>query len=115
VYYVSKYLTKESAGGSSDDGLGLAGRRWGSFGNWQRFLGEFVSMVLTHKETAQLCRVMDNKRLSTARRRVKFRGSAIRKARKRQALGFSRFWFESPDFIFEKIIAIIGRRENEGS
>ncbi len=112
VYYVSKYLTKESAGGSSDDGLGLAGRRWGSFGNWQRFLGEFVSIVLTHKESARLCRVLDAKRLSNARVRVKFRGSAIRRARKRQALGFSRFWFGSPDFIFQRIIAIIGRRDD---
>jgi hypothetical protein len=110
VHYVSKYLSKEAAaGGGADDGLGEVGRRWGHFGNWRAHLGEFVSFALTHKEAARLSRVLDARRLSVARLRVKGRAAAVRCARDRQGLRFSRFYFGSPDFVLHRIMQIIGR------
>jgi hypothetical protein len=115
VYYVAKYLSKPSeAFDDGDDGLGELGRRWGHFGSWRDHLGDFVSLALAPKEAARLVRVLDAKRLSVARRRVKGRKAAIRRARRRGVLR-SQFWFGSPDFVLERIMGIIGRGSDEPS
>jgi hypothetical protein len=61
--------------------------------------------------------VLDLKRLSQARRvgKLPARKRAIRKARRRHGLFFSQFWLGSPDFVLGRLLAIIGRRENEAT
>lgn len=114
VHYVSKYIAKETAvgGDAAGDGLGEVGRRWGHFGDWRAHLGEIAKFALTAKEAARLARVLDMKRLSQARSRVKpaARGRAIRKARRRRALTFSQYWLGSPDFVLSQLLIIIGRQ-----
>ncbi len=119
VHYVAKYIAKESAAGAgaAGDGLGEVGRRWGHFGNWRAHLGELVTFALDNKEAAKLARVLDLKRLAQARRVQKLpaRKRAIRKARRRHGLFFSQFWLGSPDFVLGRLLAIIGRREDEAT
>lgn len=113
VHYVSKYLAKPTESYADGDGLGEVGRRWGKFGCWRSHLGELISWALTPRESAKLSRLLDHKRLASARliRRPDRRARAISKARRRRPLKLSQYWLGSPDVVLENLMKIIGRGE----
>ncbi len=107
VAYVSKYVAKK-ADGQGDEHYEV-GRWWGTAGNVTAHLAEVVTLALTRSQVSKLVRVLDAMRLSRARAKVKGRGPAVRRARRRRVLRFSMFWFVRPDELVRRIAEIVGK------